>query len=296
MHHVLTLIAPPTAVKLRARAELLGQLRAKLNPLRTVWLSEDACDLLLEHPPAGEAREVIHRLAAEQAIDIVLQKVSTRDKRLFLSDMDSTMIEQECIDELAESVGLRSHVAEITERAMRGELDFAAALTARVALLKGLPVAELQHVYDARITLMSGAKTLLATLRHRGVKTLLVSGGFTFFTRRVADELGFDAEQANDLVLEEGVLNGSVRAPILGKEAKREALITLATRHRMPLSATIAVGDGANDLPMLQTAGLGVAYHAKPVVVAGAHAALRHTDLTSLLYAMGIPKTEWTVV
>jgi phosphoserine phosphatase len=293
MHHVLTLIAPPTAVKLRARAELLGQLRAKLNPLRTVWLSEDACDLLLEHPPAGEALDVIHRLADQQAIDFVLQKVATRDKRLFISDMDSTMIEQECIDELAESVGLRSHVAAITERAMRGELDFAAALTERVALLKGLPVAELQHVYDTRIRLMPGAKTLLSTLRHRGVKTLLVSGGFTFFTSRVAAALGFDGQQANELLLENGALTGEVAQPILDKNSKRQTLMATAAQQRIPLSATLAVGDGANDLPMLQTAGLGVAYHAKPVVAAGAHAALRHTDLTSLLYAMGIAQTEW---
>ena len=205
------------------------------------------------------------------------------------------MIAQECIDELADKVGLKAHVAAITERAMNVELDFKAALRERVLLLKDLPAQTLQDVFDNHITLMPGAKALVATMKAHGATTHLVSGGFTFFTERVAKALGFDTDEANILELAEGKLSGTVREPILDKDSKRASLERHAAQHNLPLSATLAVGDGANDLPMLLAAGLGVAYHAKPVVEAQAPASIRFNDLSALLYLQGIPKDEWVI-
>ncbi len=299
MHTVLTLIAPANAAKLRARASFLNYLRAQLNPVRTVWLSEDACDLLLEDRPSQHTLHSINNLIDEQKIDSILQPVATRSKKLFVADMDSTMIEQECLDELADVRGIKSQIADITARAMRGEMDFADSLRARMALLKGMTLAQLDAAYRERITLTPGAEVLLATLKHRGIKTLLVSGGFRFFTTRVAATLGFDAERGNDFVIDNTPTNpaarltGEVAEPILDQTAKRAALLQAAQLQRLALSQTLAVGDGANDLSMLQTAGLGVAYHAKPVVEQAAPACIRHNDLTALLYAQGIAKTDW---
>lgn len=260
----------------------------------TRWLAEGvACDLFLGHPLDAPAQAELARRCAAAQVDFVLQRAAGREKQLLISDMDSTMIAQECIDELADRVGLKAHVAAITERAMNGELDFKEALRARVALLKGLPEATLQEVFDRQITLMPGAKTLVATMRARGASTHLVSGGFTFFTQRVAAALGFDTHEANHLDIADGVLSGTVRAPILDKEAKLASLQQHAAARGLPLDATLAVGDGANDLPMLLAAGLGVAYHAKPTVAAQAAASIRFGDLTTLLYAQGIAQTEW---
>lgn len=299
MHHVLTLIAPANSAKLRARASFLNYLKARLNPVRTVWLSEDACDFLLERAPNSYLYHEIKALAEEQKIDAVLQPIANRQKTLFVADMDSTMIAQECLDELAEMKGIKPQIAEITARAMQGEIDFAAALRERMMLLKGLSLQDLETTYRERITYMPGATVLLATLRHHGVKTLLVSGGFRYFTRRVAEGLGFDAEEGNDFILDSAPsapmarLTGAVVEPILGKEAKREALLRAAGANQIALAQTLAIGDGANDLPMLQTAGLGVAYHAKPVVEQAAPASVRHGDLTALLYILGISKAAW---
>lgn len=258
------------------------------------WLAPHvACDVVLETPPPPEAYAETRSRCATARVDAVLQPTTGREKILLISDMDSTMIDQECIDELADKVGLKAHVSAITERAMNGEFEFKEALRERVALLKNLPETTLQDVFDQHITLMKGAKPLLATMKARGATTHLVSGGFTFFTERVAKALGFDTHEANILETVNGKLTGTVREPILDKDSKREALLHHAAQHDIPLAATLAVGDGANDLPMLLTAGLGVAYHAKPVVEAQTRASIRYNDLSALLYLQGIKKTEW---
>ena len=293
--HILTLIAsPPQTINLDY---LVGALTSSGFSFGEItWLApEIACELEMLTPPAPQAyAETLERCAKVQ-VDCVLQPLAGRAKKLLISDMDSTMIAQECIDELADKVGLKAHVAAITERAMNGELDFKAALRERVLLLKDLPAQTLQDVFDNHITLMPGAKALVATMKAHGATTHLVSGGFTFFTERVAKALGFDTDEANILELAEGKLSGTVREPILDKDSKRASLERHAAQHNLPLSATLAVGDGANDLPMLLAAGLGVAYHAKPVVEAQAPASIRFNDLSALLYLQGIPKDEWVI-
>lgn len=208
-------------------------------------------------------------------------------KKLFLADMDSTMIEQECIDELAERVGLKEQVSLITERAMRGEIAFEPALRERVALLKGLPITVVDELIADKITLMAGAKTAIATMKAHGTYTCLVSGGFTVFTSKIAEMLGFDEHRANMLVVENGYLTGEVVEPILGQEAKRQTLIELRTKFNLASHETMAVGDGANDLAMLKEAGLGVAFRAKPAVAAAAHTRITYGDLTGLLHLQG---------
>ncbi|MGN6308244.1 MAG: phosphoserine phosphatase SerB [Xanthobacteraceae bacterium] len=229
-------------------------------------------------------------------IDIVVQPQANRRKKLFLADMDSTMIGQECIDELADFAGLKAHVAAITERAMRGEIAFEPALRERVALLKGLPVSVIDDVLKERITLTPGGRELVGTMRANGAYTCLVSGGFTAFTSKVAAMVGFQENRANTLLAEDGKLTGTVAEPILGREAKLAALRELREAFDIDGIDTLAVGDGANDLGMIQEAGLGVAYHAKPAVAAAAHARIDHGDLTALLYAQGYTRTEFASV
>ena len=214
-------------------------------------------------------------------------------KRLLISDMDSTIIGQECIDELADAVGLKPQISEITERAMRGELDFEAALTSRVAMLRGLPLGELDRTLRERITLNPGARTLIATMKAHGAQTLLVSGGFTFFTSRVAQLAGFASHQGNTLIDDGAALTGDVGQPILGRAAKRTALLEAATALGVGAQDAIALGDGANDLDMIKAAGLGIAYHAKPVVAAEAAASIRHTDLTAALFFQGFTAADF---
>lgn len=226
-------------------------------------------------------------------IDVVVQPQASRRKKLFLADMDSTMIGQECIDELADFAGLKAHVAAITERAMRGEIAFEPALRERVALLKGLPLSVIDEVLKERITLTPGGRELVGTLRANGAYTCLVSGGFTAFTSKVAAMVGFQENRANTLLAEDGKLTGTVAEPILGREAKLATLRELREAFDLDGIDTLAVGDGANDLGMIQDAGLGVAYHAKPAVAAAAHARIDHGDLTALLYAQGYKRTEF---
>lgn len=214
-------------------------------------------------------------------------------KRVLISDMDSTIIGQECIDELADAVGLKPKIAEITERAMRGELDFEAALTERVAMLKGLPLEALSRTLEERITLNPGARTLIATMKASGAATLLVSGGFTYFTARIAELAGFAAHQGNILLDDGAALTGRVAEPILGRAAKRAALIDAAAALGAGPEDSIALGDGANDLDMIRASGLGVAYRAKPVVAAEAAGSIRHTDLTAALYFQGYKVSEF---
>jgi phosphoserine phosphatase len=216
-----------------------------------------------------------------------------RKKRLFVADMDSTMIEQECVDELAAFAGLKEHVARITERAMRGELEFPPALRERVALLKDLPATVVDDVLQKHIRLMPGGRTLVMTMKKHGAYTCLVSGGFTLFTGKIAAKIGFDEHRGNRLVVEGGKLSGKVEEPILGSEAKLAALKEIATKLKIELADTLAVGDGANDLPMLRAAGLGVAYRAKPAVAAEAAASIEHGDLTALLYLQGYRREEF---
>ena len=223
----------------------------------------------------------------------MVQPLASRRKHLFVADMDSTMIGQECIDELADYVGLKAHVAAITERAMRGEIAFEPALRERVALLKGLPVAVVEEVIEKRITLTPGGRALVATMRRNGGTTCLVSGGFTLFTGRIARMIGFDENRGNTLVVEDDKLAGRVEEPILGREAKLATLVELRERLGLAPSDTLAAGDGANDLAMIEAAGLGVAYHAKPKVAEAAHARIDHGDLTALLYLQGYARADF---
>jgi phosphoserine phosphatase len=226
-------------------------------------------------------------------IDIVVQPQAVRRKKLFLADMDSTMIGQECVDELADFAGLKAHVAGITERAMRGEIEFEPALRERVALLKGLPVSTIDEVLKKRITPTPGGRELVATMRAHGAWTCLISGGFTLFTNAVAAAIGFQENRANELLVQDGKLTGEVAEPILGRAAKLATLIELREAFDLDDIDTLVVGDGANDLDMILHAGLGVAYHAKPAVAAAAAMRIDHGDLTALLYAQGYRRDEF---
>ncbi len=232
------------------------------------------------------------RAALEAAVphaDIVVQPGSGRRKRLLIADMDSTMIGCECIDELADYAGLKAEVAAVTERAMRGELDFVAALDARVALLKGLDATTIDRCRAERVRLTPGARTLVATMRGEGARTILVSGGFTAFAGPVGVEIGFERVVANRLDIAGGVLTGTVARPVVDAATKRAELLAAG----VPLDLCLAVGDGANDIPMLETAGLGIAFHAKPRAAAAADAHIRRGDLTALLWAQGYRRSEW---
>lgn len=259
--------------------------RLGLAAHRAAWVQDGIARDYAHDAPLDIA--ALHGTLAGSGVDYATQRAEHRHKMLLVSDMDSTLIHQECIDELADFAGLKAHVAIITERAMNGELDFKAALRERVALLKGLPESVLQTAYDERIRLMEGAATLVATMKAQGAYALLVSGGFTFFTSRVRTALGFDEDQSNQLAIEEGMLTGAVYDPILDKDAKLAALNAACAARGITPQHTLAVGDGANDLPMILAAGLGVAYRAKPSVRAQASAVVTHGDLSTLLYFQG---------
>ncbi len=252
-----------------------------------------AVDLLVEGEDVASVRAVANAALADQAIDHCVQPWNGRRKQLLIADMDSTIINCECIDELADFAGVRVQVSAITERAMRGELDFDAALRERVAMLKGLPVADLQRAYDQRVRLNPGARTFVRTMAVHGARCLLVSGGFSFFTSRVADAAGFHENRANSLGIADDQLDGTVGNPILGREAKLANLIAEAGKLSLPLADTLAIGDGANDLAMIGAAGLGLAYRAKPIVAADADAKIDHTDLTTGLYFQGYSQAEF---
>lgn len=255
---------------------------------------EIAAEILFEPNGSLEMIEADLRHAlAPHPIDILVQPSARRRKHLFLADMDSTMIEQECIDELADFVGLKAEVAAITERAMRGDIAFEPALRERVALLEGLPASVVDEIVANRIALTPGGRTAVATMRAHGVYTCLVSGGFTLFTRPIAQEIGFDEHRANRLVIHDETLAGRVEEPILGREAKLAALRELEGQLGLAPEDTLAVGDGANDLAMLGGAGLGVAFRAKPAVAAATHARIDHGDLTALLYFQGYTAAEF---
>ncbi len=255
------------------------------------WIDEGkAADIRFAHDPVA-ARTAIE--GAFGATDVAVQPAADRTKRLLVADMDSTMITVECIDELADYAGIKPQIAEVTERAMRGELDFASALDARVALLEGLGEDAIQRCLDERVTLMPGAKTLVRTMRAQGATTILVSGGFTRFAEPVGHALGFHRMIANRLLIEDGRLTGKVRKPIVDAMTKEVTLMEAIDELGLTVAETMAVGDGANDLPMIRRAGLGVAYHAKPVVAAAAGMRIDHGDLTALLYVQGIASADW---
>jgi phosphoserine phosphatase len=279
-------------------AALVGLARTLLSgAAEPRWLAEGAAADLpfsVKSPIDQRALAGQLRTALGARIDVVVQPVAHRRKKLFLADMDSTIIGQECIDELADYVGLKAHVAAITERAMRGEIAFEPALRERVALLEGLPLSVVEQVLRDRIRLTSGARALVNTVRANGAHTCLVSGGFTLFTDRIAAMGGFDGARANRLTLTGGdKLDGRVAEPIFGRDGKRATLLELRQTFALQKEETMAVGDGANDLDMIVEAGLGVAYHAKPKVAEAAAARIDHADLTALLYAQGYRRSEF---
>lgn len=290
---ITTLLVDPAQPKLE-RA-LVESLRDAWGGGAAVWLEPGvAAEFAMPEMPANRW-DVWHSLQG-LGVDLVVQPAAGRRKRLLIADMDSTMIEQECIDQLADVAGVGAHVAEITARAMNGEMDFEAALRARVALLAGLPETVIAEVLRTRITLMPGGRALLATMKAAGAHAALVSGGFTGFTGPVAALLGFDEHRANRLIVADGMLTGAVEQPILGREAKVQALQQIAARLGLTPADAIAVGDGANDLGMLGLAGTGVALHAKPVVAALCDVRINHGDLTALLYLQGYNGAEFAPV
>ena len=290
MSLVITIIAGAAAEPFLP--DCVDEIRGALGAAEPDWLAPGrACDLLVTGGDAAAAEMAARQAIGDAAIDVLVQPAAGRRKRVFVADLESTIIENEMLDELADFVGLRVHVAEITRRAMNGELDFAAALAERVALLKGLPATVLDEA-ASRIRLMPGARALLATLRAAGVRTALVSGGFTVFADRIGAELGFEQIVANRLDIADGRIVGTVAAPILTRETKRDTLLQLALRYGVPLAATLAIGDGANDLPMLDAAGFGIAFHAKPAVAAASRWRLDHADLTGVLFAQGYREAE----
>jgi len=263
--------------------------RVGCDPAPARWIDDaSAADIDFTTDPAA-ARAALEGLVP--ATDVVVQPSEGREKRLLIADMDSTMITVECIDELADYAGIKAQVAAVTEAAMRGELDFEGALDARVALLAGLDEGAIDRCLAERVTIMPGAKALVRTMRARGARCVLVSGGFTRFAEPVGAEIGFDRVIANRLLVEGGTLTGAVARPIVGAATKEATLREEA--GALPLARTLAVGDGANDLPMIRAAGLGVAYHAKPVVAAAAAARIEHGDLSALLWAQGIARCDW---
>ena len=293
MPHVLTLVAPPGALS----PSLLPRVREALTALGADcgmpdWLAErEAADIPFTNLAAEPAMAAARAAIGQAPVDAIAQPVATRRKSLLLADMDSTIVTTETLDELAAEAGLKDRIAAITARAMNGELDFKSALRERVAMLKGLEEAALERTW-ATTELMPGARELVATMRRAGAYTALVSGGFTFFTGRVRELVGFDEHRSNVLEISNGQLTGTVAEPILDKDAKLAALKEIGAARGIALEKAITVGDGANDLPMLLAAGLGVAFRAKPSVQAAARARVTHGDLRALLFAQGFRAAE----
>lgn len=296
MHFTLSLISNPAEPSLDAT--LLAEVTAMLAlPHPPRLLAEGvAAEMAVQAADRSEAATIAVRVRARtegMPIDVAVLPDGARRKKLLVADMDSTIIGQECIDELADYAGIKPQVAAITERAMRGELPFEASLRERVALLKGVPATAIDEILAQRITVNPGAETLVRTMRANGAHTALVSGGFTLFTGPVAKRVGFDEHFSNVLVIEDGLLAGRAEEPIRGRQAKLEALLQLRDRLGLEMAETLAIGDGANDLGMIEEAGLGVAYRAKPAVAAAADVRIDHGDLTALLYLQGYRREEF---
>jgi phosphoserine phosphatase len=292
--YIATLIAAERLARGVISAGVDALAAAGAAPSDWQWVEEGvAADLGFLHA-AEAARAALEGM--EPGVDVVVQPFAGRAKSLLVADMDSTMIAVECIDELADYAGIKPQIAAVTERAMRGELDFEAALDARVALLRDLDAAMIDRCYVERVRLMSGARELIGTMKAHGARTVLVSGGFTVFADRVAATIGFDRAVSNRLDIADGRLAGTVARPIVGAATKLETLGGERAALGLPASATLAVGDGANDIPMIQAAGLGVAYRAKPKTAAAAAARIDACDLTALLYAQGYARRDWAGV
>jgi phosphoserine phosphatase len=289
---VATLVANPSKTRL-SEATLDRAAQALGGVERRRWLDEGVAADLIFTGELQPKRAALEKVLADEPVDVIVQPLARRLKRLLVADMDSTLIGQECVDELADVAGVGDRVAAITERAMRGEVAFAPALRERVALLAGLPETVIDDVLKDRIRLNPGARTLVKTMRANGAYVAIVSGGFRQFTRAIRERIGADEDRANTLMIEGGRLTGKVIEPILGQDAKLGALKEIAAAMGLTLDDTLAVGDGANDLPMLEAAGLGVAYRAKPKVAANAHARIDHADLTALIYAQGFARKDF---
>jgi phosphoserine phosphatase len=294
MHFALTLVSPDPEAVDAARSlveQAVHDLGAHVHETR--YLGPNAIDKHIEGSSIPALRAAAEKAAADLPVDLCVQPKEGRRKRLLVADMDSTIIGCECLDELADFAGKKAEIAAITERAMRGELAFEGALRERVGMLKGLSTEALQRCFDERVRLNAGAKTLVATMAGNGARCVLVSGGFEFFTGRVAGLAGFQHHRANRLLVDGESLSGLVGEPILGREAKLQALKDEAAALGIAMAETLAVGDGANDLAMIEAAGLGVAYRATPVVAAKADARVDHADLTALLYFQGYAAEEF---
>ncbi|MBG6210440.1 phosphoserine phosphatase [Labrenzia sp. EL_126] len=292
---VATLVSTPTAPAVDQDLVRRAQEALGASETATVLSTGVAADIRFEGPNASAAMTLLREITGTSPVDIFVQPEEGRRKLLLIADMDSTMIRQECIDELAAELGLKERISDITERAMRGEIEFEPALRERVALLAGLPVSAIDTVLSNRIVLMPGGRTLVQTMKSNGAYCALVSGGFTHFTRAVAAMIGFDENQANTLLETDGRLAGKVSEPILGREAKRVRLEELVSQQKLSFEDTLAVGDGANDLAMIERAGSGVAYRAKPAVAEIADFRVDHGDLTALLYLQGYSESEFVL-
>lgn len=274
---------------LNSLGNLLQDVDCRIHDIGAIQ-DEKAVDIMFD----GDAESVNEAMTPlRDTYDIGIFPAENRRKKLLISDMDSTMITVECIDELADYAGIKAKIAEITERAMQGELDFEEALRGRVALLKGLDKEAISQCLEERVQIMPGAKTLVKTMRNLGAETILVSGGFNSFAKPVAEEIGFARSQANILGIEGNHLTGLLDGPIVDSTRKAEILRQSVTRSGLDASDCLAVGDGANDIPMIELAGLGVAYHAKPKAARAADVAVNHNDLTALLYLQGISSSDW---
>lgn len=291
--HVLTLVAPAGALS----PPVVSRVRTALEDIGAAvgtpdWLAPDeAADLPFDGLAPEQADAAARAALGNEAVDAIAQSAEGRRKMLLLADMDSTIVTSETLDELAAQAGLKERIAAITRRAMEGELDFIQALNERVGLLAGLPVSALERTWDGT-EMTPGAAELVATMRNAGARCVLVSGGFSFFTGRVAERLGFHEHHSNTLLTRAGKLTGRVGKPVLDRHAKLATLKRASAEHGLPLSATVAVGDGANDLDMIRAAGLGVAFKAKPIVSAAARAKVDHADLRALLFAQGFRASD----